>query len=74
MKKLEDRAKVLTETLKDTDISGFEEAADEAFSLEDEPEITNENVSEDFIQEQKEMMLDGSANDEPEFIDEELTE
>ncbi|HCE5868828.1 TPA: hypothetical protein NHK58_001430 [Pseudomonas aeruginosa] len=74
MKKLEDRAKELTETLKDTDISAFEEAADEAFSLEDEPEITNENVSEDFIQEQKEMMLDGSANDEPEFIDEELTE
>jgi hypothetical protein len=74
MEKIEDAAKELTETVNNIDLSAFEEAADEAFSFDDEQEISNEHVSEDFIQEQKEMMQEGFADTEPDFIDEDLTE
>lgn len=74
MDKLEDVAKALTETVNNVDLSAFEEAADEAFSFDDEQEVSNEHVSEDFIQEQKEMLQEGFADTEPDFVDDELTE
>lgn len=74
MDKLEDVAKALTETVNNVDLSAFEEAADEAFSFDDEQEVSNEHVSEDFIQEQKEMLQEGLADTEPDFVDDELTE